>query len=255
MNIGCLAGLPALVSGPPGSPGLPLVEAVHRDDAAGLAEHALERRLLGDRLGAGVDHLRRRSCAPWPTPGSSPQWKTSSRGVAVGTGDDGVDVVRRGDVEVLAERLAVERGAEVLGDLVGRAGGDEATAHGADASRGAHAARRHPVGAGEPSCGSPRDSGQDRRDLVVLVDAVLRRSGRHPGVRQRRGWPSPTPSALVLLTTSAWRSHGIGVDVQHIEVDVVERVARRVVARVECARPPCRRRSLPAPRSSCPRRR
>ena len=61
--------------------------------------------------------------------GMRPQWNTSRRSVAVGVGDDAVDVVGRGDVEVLAEGFSGERGAEVLGDRLGRTGGDESAAH------------------------------------------------------------------------------------------------------------------------------
>ena len=58
MNIGVFIGLPALPERRALARRLPLVEAVHRDDQPVLLEQALERRLLGDGLGAGVDHLR-----------------------------------------------------------------------------------------------------------------------------------------------------------------------------------------------------
>ena len=107
---------------------LPLVEAVHRDQAAGLLEHALVRRLGRQRLGAGVDHLRPDLAFLRPHRDQAPVEDLQPRR-AVGAGDDGVDVVRRGDVVVLAQRLALERRAEVLGDALGRARRHEATAH------------------------------------------------------------------------------------------------------------------------------
>ena len=128
--LGRLAGLGDRAAG---LAGLPLVEAVHRDDAAGLLEHALVGRLLGERLGAGVDHLGPDLALLRPHRDQPPVEHLEARR-AVGPGDDGIDVVRRCDVVVLAQRLAVERGAEVLGDLVGRARGHEATAHRFDAT-------------------------------------------------------------------------------------------------------------------------
>ena len=61
--------------------------------------------------------------------GMRPQWNTSRRSVAVGVGDHAVHVVGRGDVEVLAEGLAGERRAEVLGDRLRRAGRHESATH------------------------------------------------------------------------------------------------------------------------------
>ena len=128
MNIGCLAGLPFAVTGPSSGAGLPFVEPVHRDDASAILEHALVRRLLGQRLGAGVDHLGPDLAVLGPRRDQAPVERLESQR-AVGIGDDAVDVVGRRDVVVLAQRLAVERGAEVLGDRFGGTGGDEAATH------------------------------------------------------------------------------------------------------------------------------
>ena len=100
------------VQRPVGGARLPFVVAVHRDQAALLGEQALERRLLGERLRAGVDHLRADLAVLGPARDQSPVERLDPHD-AVGPGDDAVDVLRRRDVEVLAEGLDVGLGAEV----------------------------------------------------------------------------------------------------------------------------------------------
>ncbi len=84
--------------------GLPFVEAVHRDDAPLRAEQPLERRLLGQGLGAGVDHPGTDLAILRPARHQTPVEGIEPRRPVTGT-HQRVDVLGRGDVVVLAERF------------------------------------------------------------------------------------------------------------------------------------------------------
>jgi hypothetical protein len=99
--------------------GLPLGEPVHRNDQPTLLELRSERRLLGDGLGASVDQLGADLGVLRPRRHEAPVERPHERGGRIRWGHDAVDVVRGGDVVVLAETPDVERSAEELGDSLG----------------------------------------------------------------------------------------------------------------------------------------
>ena len=117
-EVRALGGLAGLRHRPTLDARRPFVEAVHRDDAAVLLEVTLERRLLGDRLGSGIDHLLPDLAVLRPHRDQTPVEHLQLE-VPIGRFDDAVDVVGRRHVEVLTERLDVGLGAEVLGDPLG----------------------------------------------------------------------------------------------------------------------------------------
>jgi N-acetyl-anhydromuramyl-L-alanine amidase AmpD len=86
-------------------------------------------------LGPGVDHARGDLAVFRPTRDQTPVERLHARD-AVGSGNDGVDVVGGRDVVVVAERLDLGVRVEVLGDLVRLARGDESSAHRQRSDRG-----------------------------------------------------------------------------------------------------------------------
>ena len=110
------------------TPRPPFVEAVHRDQQPLLLEQPLVGRLLGECLGAGVDHPRGDLAVLGPARDQAPV-EGLDAGHPVRSGHHAVDVLGRRDVEVLAEALDVGLGAEELRDLVRLGRGHEPSAH------------------------------------------------------------------------------------------------------------------------------
>ena len=106
---------------------LPFVEPVHGNDASVPLEHPFEGGLLGDGLRPRIDH-RRTDLDVFGPHGNEAPLEVLHRQAGAGA-DHGENVVGRCDVEVLRGRMTLEARREMIGDLLGRVGGDEAAAH------------------------------------------------------------------------------------------------------------------------------
>ena len=122
-----LDGLAFGVDRAPGTRCLPFVEPVHGNDASVPLEHAFEGGLVGDGLRPCIDHRGADLDVLGPHRHQAPLEVLDSQARA--GAHDREYVVGRCDIEVLGRRITLEAGPEMIGDLLGRVGGDEAAAH------------------------------------------------------------------------------------------------------------------------------
>ena len=107
---------------------LPLVEAVNGNNASALAEQAFERRLLGERLGTGIDHRRPDLRVLRPHWNETPMEGANGGLVAVFV-HHCVHVGSWCHVVVHGQGITLERGAEEISNLLRGAGRYNASTH------------------------------------------------------------------------------------------------------------------------------